>query len=286
MSPFYRDKYLDPPHLLRKVILLFLLAIALAFGLSILFRENPGYPAWAYELYANVWMAVAAGFGSRFILRNQPGFVRFIAALAAYVAGLHMLGFVSSWEYGMGPIVFWSKTVDYDGLIQLGIGVFVFVLIFRAWTRIKPPMPESAVRPRGSAGKRGKRIRSKAGPALKARFKLPKLSMPTLSWPGWSAPKKPAIKSPRSNGRGRAISRNAQAPLIVRRSANRKPRSAFRRKPQVQLALVEEHRCPYCLEPVARTDPRGVVECEVCHTLHHKDCWEVTGTCQVPHLNA
>jgi hypothetical protein len=28
-----------------------------------------------------------------------------------------------------------------------------------------------------------------------------------------------------------------------------------------------------------------VVECEVCHTLHHKDCWDVTGICQVPHLN-
>jgi hypothetical protein len=36
---------------------------------------------------------------------------------------------------------------------------------------------------------------------------------------------------------------------------------------------------------VKRNDPRGVVECEVCHTLHHKDCWDITGACQVPHLN-
>jgi len=57
------------------------------------------------------------------------------------------------------------------------------------------------------------------------------------------------------------------------------------RKARVQLALVEEHRCPYCLETVTRTDPRGVKECTVCHTLHHKDCWDITGTCQVPHLN-
>ncbi len=57
------------------------------------------------------------------------------------------------------------------------------------------------------------------------------------------------------------------------------------KKARVQLALVEEHRCPYCLENVTRTDPRGVVECTVCHTLHHKDCWDITGTCQVPHLN-
>ena len=57
------------------------------------------------------------------------------------------------------------------------------------------------------------------------------------------------------------------------------------RKARVQLALVEEHRCPYCLDTVTRTDPRRVVECTVCHTLHHKDCWDITGTCQVPHLN-
>jgi ribosomal protein L37AE/L43A len=56
-------------------------------------------------------------------------------------------------------------------------------------------------------------------------------------------------------------------------------------KPQIQLAVYEEHRCPYCLEEVKRDDPRGVVECEVCHTLHHKDCWDITGACQVPHLN-
>jgi hypothetical protein len=49
--------------------------------------------------------------------------------------------------------------------------------------------------------------------------------------------------------------------------------------------VVEEHRCPYCLDAVARTDPRGVKECEVCHTLHHADCWAITGICQVPHLN-
>jgi ribosomal protein L37AE/L43A len=49
--------------------------------------------------------------------------------------------------------------------------------------------------------------------------------------------------------------------------------------------MVEEHRCPYCLDPVSRNDPRGVKECDVCHTLHHADCWAITGVCQVPHLN-
>jgi ribosomal protein L37AE/L43A len=57
------------------------------------------------------------------------------------------------------------------------------------------------------------------------------------------------------------------------------------KKARVQLALVEEHRCPYCFDTVTRKDSRGVKECPVCHTLHHADCWDVTGSCQVPHLN-
>jgi hypothetical protein len=64
-----------------------------------------------------------------------------------------------------------------------------------------------------------------------------------------------------------------------------KKKRASHRKPKIQFALVEEHRCPYCLDAVSRNDARGVKECEVCHTLHHADCWAITGVCQVPHLN-
>ena len=64
-----------------------------------------------------------------------------------------------------------------------------------------------------------------------------------------------------------------------------KPRRRKGSRPRVQFAVVEDHRCPFCLDSVSRADPRGVVECEVCHALHHKDCWDITGVCQVPHLN-
>lgn len=56
-------------------------------------------------------------------------------------------------------------------------------------------------------------------------------------------------------------------------------------QPSVRLVGEEEHRCPYCLELVAPHDPRGIVECPICHTRHHADCWAVTGVCQVPHFN-
>jgi ribosomal protein L37AE/L43A len=76
------------------------------------------------------------------------------------------------------------------------------------------------------------------------------------------------------------------APAIRPMRAKTRRLSSRRDQPAVvRLAVHEEHRCPFCLEPVKRNDPRGVVECQVCHTLHHKDCWDITGSCQVPHLN-
>ena len=55
------------------------------------------------------------------------------------------------------------------------------------------------------------------------------------------------------------------------------------RRPKINLVGMEEHRCPYCLEEVDPNDPAGVVVCQVCHSYHHKSCWDITGTCQVPH---
>jgi hypothetical protein len=57
-----------------------------------------------------------------------------------------------------------------------------------------------------------------------------------------------------------------------------------RKNQKVTLAVAfEEHRCPYCLQEVKVNDPRGVKICKVCGAWHHKDCWNITGHCQVPH---
>lgn len=70
-----------------------------------------------------------------------------------------------------------------------------------------------------------------------------------------------------------------------------KPAPAPPKKPRprlegVRLIGAEEHRCPFCLEIVEPGDGRGMVECPICHTRHHADCWAVTGICQVPHYHS
>jgi len=88
----------------------------------------------------------------------------------------------------------------------------------------------------------------------------------------------------RSNNGTRSTVRS-EAKKVKEPVVRPKKKRLSRRKPKIQFALLEEHRCPYCLDAVTRNDPRGVKECEVCHTLHHADCWAITGVCQVPHLN-
>jgi hypothetical protein len=290
MSPFYSDEYPEPSHLLRKVILLFLLVTALALGLAILYSENSSYPIWLKEIFAALSMTVTAGFGSRFIIRNQSGFVRFVAALAAYIVGLYMLGFASAWKYGMGPIEFWAKEMDWDGIVQLAIGVFLLMLVFRSWRHTQPLVSESTASSRRSAGLFSVRRKNKGQwtnvKSNSRAIQPPKISIPGFSWPKFDESNRKKIKTSHSIARNNARdNRGRDLPLVVNKPIRSKRRGVFRSKPHVKLALVEEHRCPYCLDIVNRTDKRGTVECEVCHTLHHKDCWEITGMCQVPHLN-
>lgn len=285
MSPFYSDEHLEPSHLLRKVILLFLLVAAFALGLTTLFREKHDYPILYQKAYADISMALVAGFGSRFIIRNQPNFVRGLAAVAAYITGLYLLGYMSDWKYGIGPLVFWPKEVDWDGLAQLGIGVFLCLLIFRSWRRAEARISNRGARP------------SRAVPVNRSEHS-PDHSLPDsptpYTWPSFGRSSDRRVSVPSSSRaavsshtavRSRPRVTRMKQPLVVRKPAKSRRKGLFGSKPSIQLAVVEEHRCPYCLEIVNRKDPRGTVECDVCHTLHHKDCWEITGTCQVPHLN-
>jgi hypothetical protein len=66
------------------------------------------------------------------------------------------------------------------------------------------------------------------------------------------------------------------------------PRKRLGRRMRGAIRLVgkEELRCPYCLQEVYRNDPRGVVICPICKSAHHKECWDITGSCQVPHNHA
>jgi hypothetical protein len=282
-------------HLARKLTLLALLVTAAAIGLVLLLRRHGGISPVLFDFLADGSIGLLTGFGCRFVLRRRNGFIRALCSAALSIVGLAFLGYLTNWASGIGPVelrlvdVHWldrfhlalqlplrlgRNTMDLTDLAHMLIAVDTSWLALRVW-RKRRRSPAKTAGPLFSTSAEG--MRSARASSL--------------------AVQPPAVHraSPRAETAGSVPVRSSgtRRPLIAVLHARPSPsagrsrrRQLLRRKPAVQLAAYAEHRCPYCLEDVKRNDGRGSVECPICHTLHHKDCWDITGTCQVPHLNA
>jgi hypothetical protein len=270
-------------NLLSKLVILWLLVIASAFWLLILFREKKLFSTTtAQEIGAGIILAVIAGFGAQLVMSKRDIFFRFVAAMTADVAAVYLLGFISGGKYGISQFGWLPKAMDYDGLNLIGLGLIVILficLVFKpAKVVVVPENTELAPDSESDFPAPVQVSSSNLREDMNSNH-LPRISFPRISWSNFFSSRSAPVE--RSNGRRRTglVQPSKVKPAVAPKRRRRKG------KPRVQLALVEEHRCPYCLELVSRTDPRGVKECKVCHTLHHKDCWDITGSCQVPHLN-
>ena len=303
----------EPSYLFRKLVLLLLLITAATLWIVLLFKNQANFPLLLSNFFADVSLGLIAGFGSRFVLQKQGA--RLGAGIVVTILGMILIGNLTNWVLGIGPIIFDSKVagqihllefdsslmdqirsikidfrtlldfskMDWADPLHLVISLTMTVLSLYAWRRttsstlqvveVAPlPVPQSAPRSR-----RGRRISSPSNSNGRARVQ------PTG---GWLARLRPSPNS----GRGTRSNNGNRSPILreAKKSNDqlvRPKRKRTRRKAHIQFALVEEHRCPYCLDPVTHNDSRGVKECEVCHSLHHADCWAITGMCQVPHLN-
>jgi len=301
--------------LFRKLILLMLLISAAVLWIVVWFQYETFFPLLLSTIFADVSLGVIAGFGARFALRNRDLALRYIFAIIVLVIGMFMVGALTNWVLGIGPIrleekfaqqidtlrfnhdlwrqirflgigsrvLFDFSEMDWADLAHLAVSLIITVLALQAWRRpVAQPVPE----PFEIAA-----LPAPVPPATKAR-RVRKASAATYSRPRvrransssnharssvQSVPSQPRV---RSNNGSRPSVKKMKEPTL-----RPKKKRLSRRTPKIQFALLEEHRCPYCLDAVTRNDPRGVKECEVCHTLHHADCWAITGVCQVPHLN-
>ena len=288
MNMPYSDQPSVPPQqypVFRQLVILLLLVSAFALWIFILFRERRLlYDLSIQRVIAGISMAIVAGLGSQLVMSQRTAFFRYIAAMTAHVAGVYLLGFISQGKYGISSLEWLPKTIDWDGLSQVGLGFFMILTISSVFRSTKEAVPESApilapIRepqisfPVWTSLPSSTRT-STSTPSRPRRLLLPRNTLPSFFVPGGSR------QAGTANHRQRGLIRPAKVNPAMAPKRRRR-----RGKPRVQLALVEEHRCPYCLETVNHSDARGIVECEVCRTLHHKDCWDITGNCQVPHLN-
>ena len=269
-----------PYNLPRKLVILLLMVVSTSLWLYILFHERRlRYTVTVQEIMAGIVIALVAGLGAQLIMSQRDGLFRFVAAMAADIAGIYLLGFISDGKYGISKLGLLPHSMDYDGLNLVGIGLIIILLtslLFRRTKVIVIPEPIQTLAPLGDPDNSSFVQVEPVNSILISNPVRQRISWPRFLNPG-------SLDPDHSNGHRARIGRirPAKAAQVIAPKRHRRYRKA-----RVQLALVEEHRCPYCLENVARSDPRGVVECTICHTLHHKDCWDITGTCQVPHLNS
>ena|GEM_PF-608162 len=319
----------DAPHivresesLFRKLVLLLLLISAAVLWIVIWFKQETSFPLLLSTFFVDASLGLIAGFGSRLFLRNQEMFAQYFVAVMIAVIGMFMIGSLTDWVLGVGPIhleekfaeqvreirfgsdlgsqirslrlgsrvLFDFSAMDWADPVHLAVSLLMVVLSLQAWRQTaavaqpieveplpvvaSPPAPVTRTRSRG-----GRRSSSSANGRARVKRSESSSSSSNHVSPNLSPP--PRV---RSNHGARSTVRSG-VKKIKEPTVRPKKKRMSRRKPKIQFALVEEHRCPYCLDAVAHNDPRGVKECEVCHTLHHADCWSITGVCQVPHLN-
>ena len=258
-----------PHHLMRRLVLLVLLTSAYALGLVILRIKVAWFPLILFSYFADCTVAVVSGFGVRLLLSKRNWFIRSMIASVLPIVGLAILGYFSDLKIGIDVLAISGGYISWDDLIHLVLGISASWAALWAWyrpvARDEEPSPyDEPVHPVVIPEPRQNRLPRSW--SLQPRLRI-------------------GTGAGTHSGNGSRPSVRSRLRLVTRQPARPNRRSSLAHRPHVQLALVEEHRCPYCLETVSRNDPGGVKECEVCHSLHHADCWAITGMCQVPHLN-
>lgn len=259
-----------PNHFFRKLVLLLLLIAAYALGLVLLSINTTWFPLILFSYMADGTLGVVAGFSTRLLLSKRHWLIRSITTTVQPIVGLAILGYFTDWRIGLNIVELSRGFVSWTDLIHFVVGITASWAALWAWYRPATTDVEDS--------SNGEVVRS-------AVVVQPGRTGQSRSWSLRSRLKLNQGSVIHSESGSRSSVRSRLKFVTKQPTRPKRRKSSLVHRPHIQLAVVEEHRCPYCLEPVNRSDPGGVIECEVCHTLHHADCWAITGVCQVPHLN-
>lgn len=295
-------------NLLSRLGLITISAIGTGGGFIVIFLFNQTIDPRILKVTAVAGIGIISGFSARWLLNKSMRLFRFLSAWTCMLLSLLFLGIVTNGYFGF--TVFSSNTIPIssDELFQFLLGGAVAWLSLNAWrasrSSIKPPVGLSPKKKRTSTQKKRRSIKTifhkpkkKIQPSssqkgirlniaireywqkLLPRFYKKGIKVMTRTTSTYKKPKR------KLNGFQKLSIKKSRLPLRIIRQPLSLSRRLFKikKKPEVSLIGAEEHRCPYCLEVVEPNDPRGIVICSICGTYHHADCWEVTGTCQVPH---
>jgi hypothetical protein len=270
------------PGFFRKLVVTLLFVAGIAGSMSLLNLHQKNLSLFWMTVFAIMSIGLAAGSAARISFYQWSGIIRFLVMSLAVTVGLLSLGVLTTWQMGIGPLNPWIEgSIPQDELIQLGGAFLVAIISLEAWWKRRPRIEEAA---RVESSSRTREPMPVAAVMQPASPRQQSRAQENVTFVSKGKSRLKFAKAPKA--RSRTIPAVDKLFLThTSQPARSKRKKLFNRKPQLQISVFEEHRCPYCLDDVKRNDPRGVKECEVCHSLHHADCWAITGMCQVPHLN-
>jgi hypothetical protein len=264
-----------------RVTLVMLTVMVAAGALTLLFGLALKLPFFLLSALVLTSLGMIAAMSARVLLRNYTRALRLFSALVALLGGLLIIGIITRGAVGVN-LTKPSSSPNWAGLMQFFGSGLVTWLMLQAWT--KP------IRLKKNGSSDHKKTTAQIPRQFWPAIRMPQINLSYISMP---------ISFPNVNGikkllgklswpcQWRSIQQNLpeqQVRLIT--SAQKhlsKKHQLNRRLEPVKLVGIEEHNCPFCLEPVAKKDPRGLKICSSCKTWHHADCWDMTGECQVPH---
>jgi ribosomal protein L37AE/L43A len=273
------------------------LVVSLSAGLiAIIFlASRPDLDIFLQRLIMLAAIAFLGSLTSRILYRRLPGvFLLLLALISEILAVLAIDHFYeSTYEFTFlthdftlqNPIV-----SDYSqAALMLLVSLPVIFFLRRRKKVQKVEKEQVPPEPRVPFGQRIQPVLVKLNPANWKFFKQikRKAARPTAKSISTSQSKLVRIsassKKPAAVIKSKSKRSTGKKPAAIKPSLPRKVRQTATN--DVKLVGEEDHVCPYCLEQVHKNDKRGVVICQECGTWHHKDCWDLTGSCGVAHRN-
>lgn len=239
-------------------------------------------------------VGLLAGYSARRFLKTNTQALKLLAALLSSALSLAFLYLISRGFLGINLFFGFNKYPDWPGLIQLvvaALGAWLVISAFRPAVGIKdiPVSAPSTHRSRPTIKSWPPKLRFPSGTKIKQKFS----SLVSVKNKPLSVGKSAGIKNRNSRSKANSPTKISAAHKLslapAPRSKTKKPaklkmnRARKMRPKDIKFIGIEEHVCPYCLDPVLAHDPRGVKICPDCKTHHHADCWGITGACQIPH---
>jgi ribosomal protein L37AE/L43A len=302
-----------------KWLALLVFSISAALLVIILLAPQPSMDYFWLRLSMLAVVAFIGGLLARLLFRRWHGVFLFLIALVTEVLALLVVDHFYESPYRFSflthALTFQMPAVS-DGaqgvfMLIISLPTLFFLRCSRKASKVEKPAKASRAQQSSAAAPAPKPVQRTQ--AAKPQISLSQRVQPVLNSlnPGnWQVTETVTQKvksitapKPKRSSTAKAVHINAApaalnstpAPVVIKsptKTAKKKNGTINAAKPSrskrkqlndVKLMGEEEHVCPYCLEKVDKSEE--IVVCPECGTWHHKDCWDLTGSCGVAHRN-